>query len=67
MSMPLVANALAEAEIDHAREYHDRVRTGLDDDSLSRVVEALDRIRHNPLMHAVVHADLWRSRSHPPA
>jgi plasmid stabilization system protein ParE len=62
MSLPLVVNALAEAEIAEARDQYEAARPGLGDDFLARLQAALDLIRQFPEMHAVVHADLRQAR-----
>ncbi len=62
MSLPLVVNALAEAEIAEVRDHFEAQRPGLGDDFLSRLQHALDLIRQFPEMHAVVHADVRQAR-----
>ena len=58
MSLPLVINALAVAELEEARDRYENRRSGLGDEFMARAQAALDLIRQFPAMHAVVHADL---------
>jgi plasmid stabilization system protein ParE len=62
MSLPVIVNVLAQAELEEARDYYEALRPGLGGDFLARVQDALDLIHQFPQMHAIVHADLREAR-----
>ena len=61
MSLPVVLRDEAQAEFDEAYDYYENQRPGLGVDFAARVQEAFDRLSVNPLMHAVVFADIRKA------
>src|SRR5438445_9294954 len=61
MSLPVVLRDEAQAEFDEAFDYYEQRRAGLGVALVTRVQEVFDRIAVNPLMHAVVFADIRKA------
>ena len=60
MSLPLIINPKAEADLDEAKAWNNKQRTGLGDEFLDCVREALDQIRQWPRLSRTVFQDLRR-------
>lgn len=60
MSVPLVVNPLAEADLDEAKTWYNKQRTGLGDDFLECVDEAFAQIVQWPKLGTNVYKDLRR-------
>jgi plasmid stabilization system protein ParE len=61
VSLPVVLRDEAQAEFDEAFDYYEGQRAGLGVDFAARVSQVFDRISANPLMHAVVFADVRKA------
>jgi len=60
LTHPVRLSALAAADIQQARDWHDAKEPGLGDKFLQRVDEAITRIAENPFQYASVIADVRR-------
>ena len=58
MSLPLIINPDAEADLAEAKAWYDAQRPGLGDALLDRAGEAFSRLRHSPLLYGKVFEDL---------
>lgn len=58
MSVPLVVNPLAEADLAEAREWYEAQRPGLGDELLENVEEVFDRLRRFPALYARMFQDV---------
>src|SRR5437867_1185675 len=61
MSLPVVLNADAEADLDAAAQWYEQQQTGLGTDLVAEVRNTLNRISQLPRMNLVVHRDLRRA------
>jgi plasmid stabilization system protein ParE len=61
LTHPVRLSALAAADIQQARDWHDAKEPGLGDTFLKRVDEAIARISKNPFQYASVIADVRRA------
>jgi len=61
MSLPVVMREEAETEFDEAFDHLEARRAGLGIDFAERMQEVFDRIAANPLLHAVVMADVRKA------
>ena len=61
MSLPVVLRDEAQAEFDEAFDYYEGQQAGLGVDFATRVQQVFDRISANPLVHAVVFADVRKA------
>jgi plasmid stabilization system protein ParE len=61
MSLPVVLRDEAQAEFDEAFDYYEGKQAGLGVAFVGRVQDVFDRISANPLMHAVVLADIRKA------
>ena len=61
MSLPVVLRDEARAEFDEAFDYFEGQRPGLGVAFAERVQEVFDRIGANPLLHAIVFADIRKA------
>lgn len=58
MSLKLIVNPEAEADLDEAKQWYDKRRAGLGDRFLLSVEAVFERICRHPELHAIVFRDL---------
>ena len=58
MSLPVVVNPEAEADLAEAKAWYDGQRPGLGDELLDCVGEVLDRLRHTPELYGKAFQEL---------
>jgi plasmid stabilization system protein ParE len=61
VSLPVVLREEAKAEFDEAFDYYEARQPGLGVDFVSRVEAVFTRIGGNPVMHAIVFADIRKA------
>ena len=61
MRLPVVLRDEAQAEFDEGFDHYEGQQAGLGVDFVARVQQVFDRISANPLMHAVVFADIRKA------
>jgi plasmid stabilization system protein ParE len=61
MSLPVVLRDEAQAEFDEAFDYYEGHHPGLGVAFAERVQEVFDRLSANPLLHAIVFADIRKA------
>lgn len=58
MSLPLIVNPEAEADLSEAMAWYEQRRPGLGQDLLARVADVFDRIQRSPELHSKAFRDL---------
>lgn len=58
MNRPVIVSRAARREFDEAFDWYERMEPGLGVEFENAVRAVMDRIAHNPEMHALVHKDI---------
>ena len=61
MNLPVILSPAADREFEAAAEWYENQQAGLGTRFVNQVQDTLDRIGHDPELHAVVYKDLRRA------